>query len=232
MTARIIDVINKSGVPDATIQQWIAAVQIQINRDVLPAWAGICDDTVTLSFQHRIRHGNEGLQVVHKSSVQGAEGYHIDTRFPLGFVAVDTTTEAGDKPSATFSHEVIEQVIDPTTQAVAEVNSVTQALEACDAVEETGYQIDGVDVSNFQFPAWFQGDNGPSVHPGQYDYMDLCNRAGELLPGGYVLYEDEHGNWQQQFAEMPTKKRLVKFSLKHRPKRHAKIRAEKLGETA
>lgn len=224
MSNRTIDVVNRSELPDSTIQQWIDAVQIQLDRDVRPAW-GITD-TITLSLQSHIRPGNEGMNIVRRSNVQGAEGYHIDTKFPLGYVAVDTTAEAGDKPSATFSHEVIEQVVDPTTEATATVNGVIQALEPCDAVEATGYQINGVDVSNFQFPAWFQLPGG-SATTGRLDYLGQCSTPGQLLPGGYYLYEDAEGNWQQQFAEPPTAARLKKHALKHRPKRKAKIHRER-----
>ena len=57
------------------------------------------------------------------------------------------------------------------------------AYEACDAVEATTYEIDGVTVSNFQFASWweFKRPNG------KYDFLGECRKPFEILPGGYSL---------------------------------------------
>jgi len=58
-----------------------------------------------------------------------------------------------------LSHELLEMLADPWINWCATGNdSKIYALEVCDAVEadDLGYDIDGVRVSDFVTPAWFE----------------------------------------------------------------------------
>lgn len=53
----------------------------------------------------------------------------------------------------------------------------------CDAVQDGVYQINGVDVSNFLFPAWFDSQN----ISGPFDQLDVLMKPFTRTPGGYQI---------------------------------------------
>jgi len=68
-----------------------------------------------------------------------------DASLPCALVSVDAdwTVDA--------SHELVEMLADPSTEGD----------EICDPVEDWYYRVDGVPVSDFVFPAWFDASRGP-----------------------------------------------------------------------
>ena len=75
------------------------------------------------------------------------------------------------------------------------------AYEACDAVEDDslGYAIDGVQLSDFVLPSYFEVFNikGPWDHG-----LHLTGGMPALTPGGYMAYYDiPSGQWTQIFAK-------------------------------
>ena len=93
-----------------------------------------------------------------------ALGYHDITKNgqPISKVFVKTTLAAGEKVSVTASHETMEMLIDPGAQLWAQsANGTFYAYEMCDAVEDTEYEINGVAVSNFVHPSFFQSWHAP-----------------------------------------------------------------------
>jgi hypothetical protein len=65
-------------------------------------------------------------------------------------------------------------------------NLVLYACEICDPcqADEFGYAIDGVAVSDFLFPSWFETFHRSGAIP-----LDYCGRISTpftLLPGGYA----------------------------------------------
>ena len=68
-----------------------------------------------------------------------------------------TTIAAGQKVSVTASHELLEMMIDPGAQLWAQnTNGCFYAYEMCDAVEDEEYEIDGIAVSDFVHPSFFE----------------------------------------------------------------------------
>jgi len=82
----------------------------------------------------------------------------------------------------TLSHERLEMLADPWINWCAQgSDGRIYALEVCDAVEldSMGYKIDGVLVSDFITPSWFE--------PTQADRIDSKKQVSkpmELAPGG------------------------------------------------
>ncbi len=64
--------------------------------------------------------------------------------------------------------------------AVASENLVVDQI---DAVEQTSYVIDGVKVSNFCLPPFFEPV--ANLQGVKLDWMGLCKQPLEILPGGY-----------------------------------------------
>jgi hypothetical protein len=85
--------------------------------------------------------------------------------------------------TVTLSHELLEMLPDPWINWCAQgSDGKIYALEVCDAVaaDRLGYEIDGVLVSDFVTPSWFE--------PTQADRIDFKQRIGkslELAPEGY-----------------------------------------------
>jgi hypothetical protein len=91
-------------------------------------------------------------------------------------------------------------LVDPAIQMCASSVDGTKfyAYEVCDAVEDRSYVIQGhgipVHVSDFVFPAWFEGFHKPKTQ--QFSLMSSVNAPFALTAGGYIsVYEN--GNWTQ-----------------------------------
>jgi hypothetical protein len=66
-------------------------------------------------------------------------------------------------------------VIDPIANLWAEAKDGTEyAYEICDPVEESSFVVDGLQISNFVHPAWFE----PFKHPPgtRYDHLGLLSQ--------------------------------------------------------
>jgi hypothetical protein len=116
----------------------------------------------------------------------GAEGYHDIKKNgqPLGKVFVRPTLENNDKVSVTACHELCETLVDPAANlwAISSRGRIW-AYEVCDAVEEEEFPVDGVAMSDFVFPAYFEAFRKPRST--QFDYLNKLTRPFQLLKGGY-----------------------------------------------
>jgi hypothetical protein len=69
------------------------------------------------------------------------------------------------------------------------------AYETSDAVETGEFPVDGIAMSNFVYPAWFE----PFRKPGstKFDYLGTCRKPFEIHPGGFMLVF-RNGKWDVQ----------------------------------
>lgn len=200
-----IAVMNRSTVwRDDDVREAVAAVQIQVSRDFAPLWG--VDAELTFWPKGVPPPPHFWQVVVADDPVQaGNMGFHELTPAgqPLGHVFAKATLENGGKPSQTLSHEVLEMLADPEGNLMAIVHKPDgsigfYAYEICDPVEDDrlGYEIDGVLVSDFVTPAWFE----PSRPEGtRVSFMWSVRQALQLGKGGYISYMDAKipGEWQQ-----------------------------------
>lgn len=159
----------------------------------------------------------------------GALGYHElskDGR-PVGKIFVKSTLEAGEVVSVTACHELLEMVIDPIANLWAETRDGTEyAYEMCDPVEEDTFLVDGIEMSNFVHPAWFE----PIEHPAgtQYDHLGLLEAPFSLTKGGYAIVKKK-GKVKEIYGSKAKAKRFAKEhrrghrSEQRKPKREAKL---------
>jgi hypothetical protein len=122
------------------------------------------------------------------ADAEDAEGYHDLTKngLPLSKVFVKTTLSAGDKVSVTACHELAEMLVDPAINLWADGPSGTNyAYEMCDAVEEEEFPIDGIAMSDFVYPAYFEAFRKPNSV--QFDYLKKVRKPFQILKGGYSL---------------------------------------------
>lgn len=212
---RTITIVNQSPlVSPADLNAACSALQVQVSRDFAQSWGIGCQvQPATVSLP------GEKIFLLDTSDQVGALGYHElgSDHAPVGFVFVKTTLAAGDKWQATLSHELLEQLLDPDASAVSvcifKGRPTGMAYEACDAVENDEYQINGVPVSNFLLPGWF----APGFK-GAVDFMGTLKAPLTLSRGGYVAYTRDLRTWQQVFAEHspPHQRKVEPFSRRHR----------------
>jgi hypothetical protein len=125
--------------------------------------------------------------------VPGALGYHDD----IAGVILSRVMAQGPDTWITLSHEVLEEIGDPTCDVFAPLgDGREQALEACDRVEGDNYVVDGVPLSNYLLPSAFQPDS-----EGPWDRLKVLTKWDGMSGGGYMIVRDRDGNVTDVFAE-------------------------------
>ena len=165
----------------------VSALDKQMERDFVPIWGYPAKLYVTQ------KPKPDEWQVVFLDDADAANalGYHDITKNgqPVSKVFVKTTIAAGDKVSVTASHELLEMMIDPGAQLWAQhANGRFYAYEMCDAVEEEEYEIDGVAVSDFVHPAFFEPWHQPRST--QFDHLGKVAQPFQTLQRGYQIVSD------------------------------------------
>jgi hypothetical protein len=139
-----------------------------------------------------------------------ALGYHELTQQgqPISKVFVKTTLAAKELVSVTACHELFEMVIDPLANLWAEAPDGTEyAYEMSDPVEEDTFLVDGIAMSNFVHPSWFE----PFRHPPgtKYDNLGLLKKPFSMTKGGYVIVKKK-GKVTQEYGSKAKEKRFAK----------------------
>lgn len=199
-----LNVINDSTVvSDADAEPVVAALQRQVTEHLFPAWGVNAELVFTPKGKPTIPDAWP-LVIADNSDTAGALGWHdlSQTGQPLGKIFAKTDLDNGTSWTVTASHECLELLIDPDINLVVFREDIGQlwSYEVGDAVEadELGYQIEGVLVSDFVFPSWFEGFRTT----GPFDQQNKLTAPFQILPGGYIgFYSITDGNgWQQQVA--------------------------------
>jgi hypothetical protein len=193
---------------DAEIAQISNALQKQVTQHFAPIW-GIDAELTVVPKDGAPAPGSWWLVVLDKSDQAGALGYHDMTSegLPSGKVFAQSDMETNSSVSVTMSHELLEMLADPWISMCAEVDMPKRkaqivAWEVCDAPEDDalGYPIDGVMVSDFVTPYWFNTTPPANV---KFDYMGHIKRPLQILKGGYIGVLNLTGNkgWSQINAQ-------------------------------
>lgn len=208
-----VSCVNRSSYPDEQFKRLIPALQKYLDEHVTPVWGMTC----RLEIVSQIIPGSWELLFIDDADIADALGYHDLTPegLPLGKVFVKTSERSGEPVSVTASHEIAEQLLDPAVQLAAQApGGVWYAYELCDAPQAYSFDVDGLLMSDFVYPSWFEGFRKPKST--QFDHMNLITKPFQILPGGYMpVYKN--GRWTQAFAS----KKDAKFFQKEE---HPRIR--------
>jgi len=213
-----VSIFNRSTVlTDSEVKAAVPALQTQVHRDFAPPW-GIDADLRFVPRGKKPAPGSWWLVFLDNSDQAGALGYHDVTanELPLGKVFAGTDKQYGNQWTVTASHELLEMLADPEINLSVFIEHgdtagrlyAYETADPCEA-DSDGYKINGVLVSDFVYPAWFE----PSSKPGtQLDYRKLIKKPFELRPGGYVGYFDvsSGSGWQQLNA----KKKKASYAMR------------------
>ena len=214
---RALHIVNQStAVGAGEFAAAVAALQRQVAEHFAPLWSGLSCVLVPSSAAPGSPQmpSVETIFVLDDADQADTLGYHELTQadVPVGFAFARTAQTDGSPWQATLSHELLEQLADPSVQTAVLVNSfqgrpAALAYETADPVEADSYEIDGVPVSNFVTPAWFQDAAPPGT---QLDYLGRLKAPLTLTAGGYVAFTADLQTWQQY---MPSKVRSSRAAV-------------------
>lgn len=202
MTPTVIAISNQSTkVTDDQVQAAISAIGIQLARDVAPIW-GLVPSLVFVPPNADLA-GECSCVISDTPDQPGALGYHDEGSDGVPYIKVFVID--GYDWVTTLSHEILELTGNPAANRWADSpDGSDYAQELCDAVEGDTYAINGLNVSNFVYPAFFD----PNAQKGEkLDYLGKLSAPFTMTPGGYEIHRTEPGQVAQVFAARATEGR-------------------------
>jgi hypothetical protein len=169
---------------DVSFDKLTATLQKCYDQHFLPVWGY----PVKLYNTEAAKPSDWQFLYLDDADAAQALGYHDLTKDgqPISKVFVKTTLADHQLVSVTAAHELFEMVIDPIANLWAEASDGTEyAYEMCDPVEEDTFLVDGIEMSNFVHPSWFE----PFKHPPgtKFDNLGLLTKPFSMTKGGYVI---------------------------------------------
>jgi hypothetical protein len=175
----------------------ISAMQAYIVSSVVPVWGSPANLVKTTDFQP----GAWAMVFLDDADQAGALAYHDLTPdgLPQGKVFVRTTLNNHDLVSISASHELVEMLVDPAINMLTTGpdQSVVYAYESADPVEALSFPVNGIPMSDFVFPSYFEDFRQPNSV--QFDQMNRVSAPFQILEGGYQIVF-KNGQWSQIFA--------------------------------
>ncbi|MFS0757493.1 hypothetical protein ABC383_22720 [Noviherbaspirillum sp. 1P10PC] len=176
-----------------------AALQKQAMRDFGPIW-NIYATVDAFASLEDVPIDYWPIIVRDDIKFSGAAGIHLDKDgAPFALVQYSPGW------SLTASHECLEMLGDPTGDIVRagqspnpEQGRVNFLVEVCDPSEaaEFSYQVNGIVVSDFYTPNYFDPVAAPGV---RYSYSGAIRKPREVLKGGYLSWHDpQTDHWYQE----------------------------------
>lgn len=214
----VVNNTENEPIPRERLAKVLAALEKQVERDFAPVW-GVSAE-LSLVPEGELPPDDAWWLTLHDNSDRAGDlGYHDVTRagLPLGkaFVA---TAEEDDMPwSVVLSHELLEMLIDPYINLAAVIkgeagpDGLLYGYEVCDPVRSDVYHIDGVAVSNFVYPAWFEGER--PQRGSRFDHLERVAAPLRLRPGGYAIVNDLAGKrgWKTKSAGAHKRRRRLRL---------------------
>lgn len=195
--------INTIGVTTTQLHMIAQAVTVQLDRDLSPHWGGSHMVRVGESPSPEILPGEIAFALVDElPSTPGAVAYHDvqGNGVAVAFEALsmcNSVLTGPDSVSVAISHECCETVGNPSVNLWADDGRGNEwAHELCDAVEAFSYTINGLDVSDFLLPSFFDvvGTAGPYSFGG---HVSMPSQTGQ---GGYQIHRTSGTNEGQVTA--------------------------------
>jgi hypothetical protein len=167
----------------------------QIERDFAPVW-NVTADLRFAGHPSRARKDAWQLALLDENDADN-DGYHQLTTqgLPLGKVLLRTASQCPTGWTSTASHELLEMLVNPDTQVAVfvyddDVGGRVYQCEVCDPCQDDPfcYRIDGVWVSDFVYPAWFDGWRKPGST--RFDHARKLRTPFKVPSGGFMTYYD------------------------------------------
>ena len=187
-----------------TFDRLISTLQTFVDDYFVPVWGTPAKLVKTTTF----RKGAWALALLDDADVANALGYHDLTPdgLPFAKVFVKSTLAVRQKVSVTACHELAEMLVDPAINLCSTgPHNLFYAYETADAVEEVEFSINGLAMSDFVYPAWFEALHKPGST--RFDYAKRVTRPFQILRGGYMSVF-KNGTWTQVFGSAAKRRRF------------------------
>src|SRR5262245_23026521 len=197
---RQVALVSEVEITFSDLTRTSAALQKQVARDLKPIW----DVEATVDPFHRLEDVPLGYWPVIIETDIGfdALGIHLD-KDGQPFALVNFT----EGWQLTTSHEVLEMLVDPFGNRLIAGDSpkedqgrVEFLVEVCDPSEavEFGYTVNGITVSDFYTPAYFDPTRAEGV---RYSFTGAITEPRLVLRGGYLSWHEPVSDhwWQLVF---------------------------------
>jgi hypothetical protein len=181
----------------------ISALQKYVDKHLAPVWGTPArlvratrprDNAWTMIFVDTaddIRNLREDLKKIFGKHAKEVAAYHMFKGRPIALVFVKAVL-AGisrlsdrDRISLAASHELAEMLVDPGNNLWCEHGKGTlYAYEVCDAVEAKHFPVNGLAMSDFVYPAFFEAFR--KRNSVQFDHMKMLKRPFQILKDGYA----------------------------------------------
>jgi hypothetical protein len=149
-------------------------------------WTMMLIDTADKARKYRL-----DLKKKFGKNVKYVAAYHLFRGQPVALVFVKTVLaersrlSCRDRISIAASHELAEMLVDPGNNLWCEHGKgLLYAYEVCDAVEAKHFPVNGLAMSNFVYPAFFEGFR--KRNSVQFDHLKTVKRPFEILSEGYA----------------------------------------------
>ena len=185
-----VAVVNRcETVAAAEVERVVAALQVQVHRDLAPTW-GI-DAELTLVRPGETPAENAWwLHLEDDIKEKGALGYHAVSAagLPLAHIGVRSSAREGFPWTVTASHTLLQLLANPTGTLAVVAEDKVIPREICRPCygERYAYRIDDVLVSDFVLPAWFEAFQAHRSAP--FDHCGHIAEPFQVLPGAYCFY--------------------------------------------
>jgi len=170
----------------------VGALQVQIDRDFFPLWGWRAKLHPTRSPSRR-----GAMQILLRDvpppEDAGEIGYHFIDGLPQTFVYTRDHRGKALEFHSTLSHEVLEMIADPGVNLYARGHYLTPSgrhrqawipFEVCDPVQGNLYRIDGIQMSDFVVPEWFEPERKRGSL--KFSFLDAVREPFEVARGGYI----------------------------------------------
>src|SRR5262245_52778329 len=193
-------VSESSSISFSELMRVSAALQKQAVRDLSPIW----EISATVDPFHKLEDVPLGYWplIIRDDIGFDAAGIHLDKdNQPFALVT------SGEGWSLTASHETLEMLVDPFGNRLVAGDSpkpdqgrVEFLVEVCDPSEATefGYTVNGITVSDFYTPAYFDPVRAQGV---RYSFTGAIREPRQVLRGGYLSWHEPISDhwWQLVF---------------------------------
>jgi hypothetical protein len=161
----------------------IDALQVFVTDHVAPAW-GTPAKLIKANGYHA---GCWAMIFLDHADHAKALAYHDLTPdgFPQSKVFVKTTRDDGTPVSMAASHELVEMLVDPSMnlEVMKPDGKVVHRYEAADPVQDLRFPVNGIPMTNFVYPAYFESFHKPGSV--RFDHMKKLNRPFQIHIHGY-----------------------------------------------
>src|SRR6266852_8856372 len=200
----------------------ISAMQAYVDSYVSPVWGTPAKLTKSSDFVT----GLWAMVFLDTADQPGALAYHDLTPegLPLAKVFVKTTLDNHDQVSTAASHELVEMLVDPAINMMTTGPDAKTmyAYESADPVEALSFNVKGIAMSDFVYPAYFEVFR--KTGSAQFDHLNKVKKPFQILSGGYqIIFKS--GKWTQVFGSASKKK---SFAREDRRGHRSKTRGKKL----